>query len=252
MRTLHYFWREMCKFKWYSVGLLLITPTVIFIRGILGSLVIAEIISKVADGITDIEIYADLIPKSLIYLGLISLSSLVLDKLRLYWCWTMELKVMYNLSSLAFDTISAQSMQFHSDKFSGSLVSQTNKFVYSFERFIDTIVWDILPTLSYFTFALIVIFPLAPGFAVFLIIFIIIYTLIAGLTSRKIAKYNEAEASAQNKQTGQLSDSISNIIAVKSYAKEFYEQRRYKSFQQKNLFCRQKLNEVHDEEECFT
>ncbi len=47
---------------------------------------------------------------------------------------------------------------------------------------------------------------------------------------RKIAHLNDAEAEAYTKQTGQLADSISNIISVKSYAREAHERERFAGF----------------------
>ena len=56
---------------------------------------------------------------------------------------------MYDLAMQCFNTVSEQSMQFHSNRFSGSLVFQSNKFVGSFERLMDVIIWDLWPTLIY-------------------------------------------------------------------------------------------------------
>ena len=138
-RTLHYFWREVVKYKWYSLGALISTPVVVFIRVVLGPLIFANLIGKVSDGIQENEIVSELLPQVLIYLGVYSFSSLIIEKLRLYWTWKMEVLAMYDLASLCFDTLSAQSMQFHGDRFSGSLVSQTNKFIGAFERLLDVI-----------------------------------------------------------------------------------------------------------------
>ena len=49
--------------------------------------------------------------------------------------------------------------------------------------------------------------------------------------SKKIAPLNEREASVSNKRTGQLSDAITNIISVKSYASEKYEHKRFEKWQ---------------------
>ncbi len=70
----------------------------------------------------------------ILYLVCYVVSKFVLEELRLFWTWKMEVLSMYDLANLCFNTVSEQSMQFHSDRFSGSLVSQTNKFVGSFER----------------------------------------------------------------------------------------------------------------------
>ena len=120
-------------------------------------------------------------------------------------------------------------------------ISQANKFVQSFERFVDLIVWEILNFLSYTTFVTIILWQIAPAVAIAILILVIIYTLISGLSFRKISDLNENEAKSQIRQTGQLSDSISNILAVKSYARELQERHHYKKFRQESFEAGHKL-----------
>ena len=235
-RTLHYFWQEIKAHKWLSFGMFVLTPIVIFIRSALGPLILANIIGKVSSGdIPNDQLFVTLAPEAFFYLGVFFLSSIVFEKLRLYFCWKMELKAMYNLAANCFDTLCTQSMQFHNDRFGGSLVSQTNKFIGGFERFIDSFIWNALPLVSSITFILIILWPLAPFFAAMLATFIAIYTAISGITFKRIAHLNEEEATAQNKQTGQLADSITNILSVKSYGRESHERRRYANFQRASM-----------------
>ncbi len=234
-RTMHYYWREIVKYKWYALGCLLTTPAVVFIRAILAPLIFADLIDKISQGLPFEQLLATTLGEVIIFLVLFTFNKLVLEELRLYWCWRMELLAMYDLSELCFDTISEQSMQFHSDRFSGSLVSQTNRFVGSFERLFDVFLWELYPSTLYIVMVIVVLAPQVPWFAVGLVIFVALYVLIAGLSFKRIGHLNEAEAEASNKQTGQLADSISNIISVKSYAKEPYEKRRYTGFAEKTL-----------------
>jgi ATP-binding cassette subfamily B protein len=234
-RTLHYYWQEVKRYKWYSLGMFLTTPAVIFIRNTLAPLIFADMIGKISAGIPEDELVPTLLPESLLFLATFLFSSLILEKLRLFFCWKMELLAMYNLSAKCFDVLSTQSMQFHNDRFGGSIVSQTNKFVGAFERLIDSFIWNAFPLICSIIFVLLVLWPLAPFFALFIIVFVAIYTLISGITFRKISHLNEEEASAQTKQTGQLADSISNILSVKSYGRESHERRRYANFQKSSM-----------------
>ncbi|MCL1839972.1 ABC transporter ATP-binding protein/permease [Candidatus Saccharibacteria bacterium] len=235
-RTLHYFLQEVRRYKWWSAGMLITTPMVIFIRSALAPLILANIIGKVSSGeIPNDQLFATLMPEALIFLGVYLLSATVLEKLRLYFCWKMELKAMYNLAATCFTTLSTQTMQFHNDRFGGSLVSQTNKFIGGFERFVDSFIWNAFPLVCSIIFIFIILWPLAPLFAIFLAAFIIIYTSIAGVTFKRISYLNEEEASAQTRQTGQLADSITNILSVKSYGREAHERRRYANFQRSSF-----------------
>ena len=230
-RVLHYYWREVKKYKWLSLGVFILTPVVIFIRNVLGAFIFADIIDKVSAGITEERVFAELLPEALIYLALALTNSLLFEKLRLYCCWKMELLAMRDLDTLAFTTVCEQSMQFHNDRFSGSLVSQTNKLTSSFERFMDVIIWDLVPILTYLICVTVILWTRAQGFAIAIVAVVAIYTFFTAISFKKIADYSEQEAAATAKKTGQLSDSVSNITSVKSYAKEKYEQQRYSRFQ---------------------
>ncbi len=229
-RTLHYFWREIVKYKWYAFGVFLVTPIVVFIRAILAPLLFADLIEKASQGLSAEQMIETALFEVVGYLVLYVFNKLVLEELRLYWCWKMELLAIYDLAELCFNTVSEQSMQFHSDRFSGSLVSQTNKFVFSFERLLDVLIWDLWPTLIYIFFVIVVLWPQAPWYVIGILIFISLYALVSGLSFKKIAHLNNEEAEAESKQTGQLADSITNIISVKSYAREAHERHRFQGF----------------------
>ncbi len=234
-RVLHYYWREVKKYKWLSLGVFLLTPIVIFIRSVLGVFIFADIIDKVSVGVTEQQVFGELLPEALLYLGLAIFNSLVIGEIRLYCCWKMELLAMRDLDELAFTTVCEQSMQFHNDRFSGSLVSQTNKFTGSFERFMDAVIWDLVPIVTYLICITAILWSRAPIFVIVLLSVVAFYTLMTAISFKKIADYGEKEAAAVAKKTGQLSDSISNITSVKSYAKEKYEKRRFNHYQNKWL-----------------
>lgn len=235
LRTVYYYWQEIKKYKWYSLGVFILSPIVIFIRNVLGAYIFADIIEKISAGIPNDQIIPTLLPEVIIYMVLFTLNSLVFEKLRLCFCWKMELKAMYDLGNKVFDTICAQSMQFHNDRFSGSLVSQTNKFVDSFERLADALIWNLLPIITFVVSTVIIVWRRTPVFALVLIATVLIYTLFTAFSFKKIRTLNENEAATYNKKTGQLSDSISNITSVKSYAKESFEQSRFAVFQKKAM-----------------
>lgn len=232
-RTLHYFWQEIKRYKWLSLIALVTTVLIVFVNSILGPLVFADLIGKVSETSDLASILPELMKEAIFYLACYGVSNLILDQIRLFTCWRMEIKSMYDLANDCFRVVSEQSMQFHSDRFSGSIVTQTNKFVGAFERLWDVIVWEIVPLISRVVMTILVMWPLSPWFAVGIVTLLVFYTIIAGGSYRGIGHLNDEEAEAQAKQTGQLADSISNIISVKSYARERYEASRYKSFSQK-------------------
>ncbi len=240
-RTLHYYWREIVKYKWYSLGCFILTPIVVFIRAILAPLIFADLIEKASMGLPMEEMLSLALSEVIGFMVIYIINKMVLEQLRLYLCWKMEVLAMYDLSNLCFNVICEQSMQFHSDRFSGSLVSQTNKFVGSFERLVDVFIWDLWPMLVHIIMIVCVLAGQVPWFAVGIIVFVLIYSVIAGLSSGRISHLNNEAAEAETKQTGQLADSISNIISVKSYAREQHEFKRFADFSGKVLVANNNL-----------
>lgn len=228
--TLHYYWLEVKKYKWHSLLAVILTPVVVFIRAVLGPLIFADLIEKVSSGLDAAELWRVAAFDIIGFFVLFVLSKVVLEPIRMWAAWKMELLGLYDLATMCFDTVTTRSMQFHNDRFSGSLVSQVNKFVWSFERFIDVIVWDLWSMGSYILMVIIVLAREASWFAIGLVIFVIVYGIVAFICYRKLAPINEAEAEAENKQTGQLADSMSNMISVKSYAHETHERQRFVHF----------------------
>lgn len=231
IRTLYYFLSATKKYMGLAIGGVITTPMVIFLRNILTPLLLADMIQIVSDGIHGEELYQALIPRAILLIVVALVRSFVLGPLRMWCVWKMEIKAMYDLSCKAFDTVTAQSMQFHSDRFSGSLVSQTNKFVGAYERLMDEFFWNIFPVTLDILMIMIVMIPKAPLFVVGMVVFIIIYIVAAAIWFKKLAPIHEKEASTSNKCTGQLADSVSNVVSVKSYAREKYESARYAKYQ---------------------
>ena len=234
-RTLHYYGIVFKKYKFYTLGGIVATPLVVLVRTTLIPLIFANMIDQIAAGIPNDQVIPVLLPQAIALLACHIIGSCIIGWLRVYWVWKTELKSQYDLATMCFDTVCAQSMQFHSDRFSGSLVSQTNKFIGSFERFFDVVIFDILYLVSMLVSIMCVLIPRAPWFALGLIVFIVLYVLCSALCFKKIAHLSREWAEAENKQTGQLADSVSNILSVKSYGREAHERHRYANFNRASM-----------------
>ena len=57
--------------------------------------------------------------------------------------------------------------------------------------------------------------------------FVVVYSTISIITYVKTQDVDNELATAENKQTGQLADSITNVLSVKSYAREKFERTRF-------------------------
>lgn len=152
-------------------------------------------------------------------------SSVIGWRLVLYLVWTFETAMQRDLYAQCFSKLTNQTLFFHSNKFGGSLVSQTNKLVGAVESFWDTIIWSVLPLVVSLVGSIIVLSTLLWQYALFLLIFSIVFSIIVYYGSKPMAKLTKKEAKASNKLNGQLADVISNVLAVKSSGAEATEQK---------------------------
>ena len=152
-------------------------------------------------------------------------SSVIGWRLVLYLVWTFETAMQRDLYAQCFNKLTNQTLFFHSNKFGGSLVSQTNKLVGAVESFWDTIIWSVLPLVVSLVGSIIVLSTLLWQYALFLLIFSIVFSIVVYYGSKPMAKLTKKEAKASNKLNGQLADIISNVLAVKSSGAEATEQK---------------------------
>lgn len=227
-RTLHYYWNELKRHKFLLAIMLISTPLSVFAVGYASPYFMSEIINKISEGSYDPEnLWATFLPLLLGSVISVIIGQLIAMRLRIWSLWKLEVRAIYNLAQDSFDALSEQSMSFHDNRFSGSLVSQTNKFVSSFERLVDVVIFDLIPLILSILFTTLILWQTVPLFVVFLLVFIVIYVVIAWVAFKKIGPVNEELASAETRQSGQLADSVSNILTVKSYGRESHEKRRY-------------------------
>ena len=152
-------------------------------------------------------------------------SSVIGWRLVLYLVWTFETAMQRDLYARCFSKLTNQTLFFHSNKFGGSLVSQTNKLVGAVEIFWDTIIWSVLPLVVSLVGSIIILSTLLWQYALFLLIFSIVFSIVVYYGSKPMAKLTKKEAKTSNKLNGQLADVISNILAVKSSGAETTEQK---------------------------
>ena len=152
-------------------------------------------------------------------------SSVIGWRLVLYLAWTFETAMQRDLYARCFSKLTNQTLFFHSNKFGGSLVSQTNKLVGAVESFWDTIIWSVLPLVISLVGSIIVLSTLLWQYALFLLIFSIVFSIVVYYGSKPMAKLTKKEAKSSNKLNGQLADVISNVLAVKSSGAEATEQK---------------------------
>ena len=232
--TLHIYWQHARKYK---RDMAIIYPSMVLAQlaeDMLSPLLISGILTKLAQGHTAELTIAKLMPTLLIIIGL-ELFALLMWNQVVRRFWRTQDAIMRDLNTTVFNHLTNMSYRFYSDRFAGSLVSQSNKFIGSFERLTDPLTWNVFKLLVSLTFTTVILLPRVPQVAIAILVISAIYTPIVWLYRRRQVPYNRRWAEAETKRTGQLADSFTNILAIKSFASENFERQRMS----------QRSNEVH-------
>jgi len=147
-------------------------------------------------------------------------------RITLFAAWTMEISAHRDLYRRIFRHLSEQSLAFHANRFGGSLVSQTSKLTGAFERFWDTVIFQLMPVITSIFAAVIILSFVFWQYAVFLAAMSLIFVAFVFYTSRFMALLNKNEAQANTAMNGRLADMITNVMAVKAHGHEEREDKK--------------------------
>ena len=223
-RTLYYFWKALMFCRARTVLLMLLVPVWIFISNVVVPYGTSEIIGKLSSGDFEIASYVGILMITILPAAVNNLAVLrAIDWLD----WSVDALSGEYLAKMAFDAVINQSMTFHGNRFSGSLTSAANKLPGAFIDLKSNFVWDIYPLILTVVYSIGVAAFVCLPFAMILAVYAAAYMAVAITTYYKTRKVDEGLANAENKQTGQLADSITNEISVKSYARESAEAARF-------------------------
>ena len=156
-------------------------------------------------------------------LVLVNICGQTCSKLQDYSLWKLEIAVSYDLATMSFDALSNQSMTFHSNRFGGTLVSQTSKFMAAYNQLVEALVHPFLPVFGSVVFVCVLLGPRVPLYVVILMALFAVYATVSYIMYKRILHLNEKAAKAQNDLSGELSDAVTNILTVKTYGREDYE-----------------------------
>lgn len=222
-RTLYYYW--LVTRKHLGLFLLLVFSTLFFggFQTYMNPFVMGLIVDRVsAEPVVADQVFAVFGPY-IAALVLVNVCGQTCSKLQDYSLWKLEIAVSYDLATMSFDALSNQSMTFHSNRFGGTLVSQTSKFMAAYNQLVEALVHPFLPVFGSVVFVCALLGPRVPEYVVILMALFAIYALVSYIMYKRILHLNEKAAQAQNDLSGELSDAVTNILTVKTYGREDYE-----------------------------
>jgi ATP-binding cassette, subfamily B, bacterial len=225
-----YFWHHAWQFKGLTISVLIIVPLAMFVHTFLASLIVAGILDRLTRGDYAPNDFLGSFGGSIaLYIVTYLLGNVVLYRLVTFFSWQLDMHVVRSIKQQVFNHLVSLDANFHANHLGGALVAQATKLASAYERVSQVTLNSFLPVISVITFTTIVLLPRVPVYLFVLFPMAICYLSIAILSAKKIRRFNTAYAKATSAQAGLVADSITNILTVKSFARDSYEQARFKT-----------------------
>lgn len=225
------------KYKVRTIFSIIGAAVTVLIGAYVGPFIISRVLDGIQMGTITLESSVGLI---LIYAAAQIWGEVIGWRINMYLTWTMETAAQRDLYRRIFTQLTNQSLSFHADRFGGALVSQTTKLIGSFERFWDTIFFQVVPTLTSILAATIILSFMIWQYALFLLALSIVFGVVVFFGSRFMAVRNKEEAQASTAANAHVADAVTNVMTIKSYGRESSElktmERKTKEWREKSLY----------------
>ncbi len=217
--TIKLFVGHATKYPQFLVPLLIFLPINILIADFLQPFITSQVLQKIAEGSFNAhDLWSSFGTQIILFSAATLFSAVAGWRLTVWLIWHLELRVVRDLSQRIFEHLLKMSANFHGNRFGGSLVSQATKITGSYVRFTDSTIFNLYSLIIAIVATILILAPRVPLYAAALVILSIIYVIGTIFFSRSVREANTIESEAQSKQTGYLADSISNVMAIKSFA----------------------------------
>ncbi|NCU37751.1 ABC transporter ATP-binding protein [Candidatus Saccharibacteria bacterium] len=223
--TLRLFWHYSKRYPARRAFALVFPVLAVLTSGFVGPLILAHVMNSLQTGDATLN---SLLPIVALYVTTQFLGEVIFWRLALYATWTFEVNAQKDIYVDIFEKLSNESLSFHANRFSGSLVSQTNKLVGGFERFWDTIIWQAVPVITTIVATVVITSFFFAPYAIFIFIVSIVFAIAVYKGSSFMRERTTREAQASTKLGGFLADMVGNIAAVKAFSNEKSESARSK------------------------
>ncbi len=141
--------------------------------------------------------------------------------------WRVSIS-MRDLERYIFSRLPKYSYRFYSDTYGGALVSQTNRFLKAYNEFENVAFFDYLVVFARIVLSTIMLLFIAPPLGWLLGIWAVIFIFSLSYVSAKKAPITREDSAADSKVTAFLSDVITNMMTVKTFARISLEAKKFK------------------------
>lgn len=223
MDILSFHWTRAMRYKKHAITSFIVAPVTLVLERYVTPLIIAALLMGIQNGTVTFESSWWMI----VAYGVLQILTQVIGyRIVLYSMWAVQIAGTKELYQETYSRLTEQSVTFYNNNFAGSLVSRVNKFSSAFMQFWNMIVFDLLYIVTTVIATLVGVAFLIWQYSIVLAVFVVLFTVAAYYGTRFMRPRQKARSKAYTEISAQLSDSISNILAVKIDSREKQEQKR--------------------------
>lgn len=219
-KSIAFHWHHAMKYRKYVTISFVVGTASILAERYIAPLFIAALLSAIQQNAATLENSLWII----FGYALVQLIGYVIGyRINLFAMWEVQIQGARDIGQEAYDAVSNHSLQFHNDRFAGSLVSQVNKTMGAFMSFWNMIIFEILFVTVAIVATLVGVGIISWPLAAILALFVIIFTIVSYFGTKFMRPRQVARSKAYSKVSGSLSDSISNMATIKVESSEKHE-----------------------------
>ncbi len=222
-QILRFHWDHAMKFRRQVATSFIVAPLTIILERYVTPIIIAVVLSQIQAGTVTLESSIWLI---VAYAVLQIATQIIGYRVNLYASWEVQVRGARAIYRESYEKLTHHSLDFYNDNFAGSLVSKVNKFGSAFNTFWNMIIFELLFIATSIVATIVGMSFLIWQYAIVLAILVVVFIVAAFYGTRFMRPRQKERSKAYTQISAQLSDSISNIFAVKIDSKERYEQQR--------------------------
>lgn len=234
-RTLKWFWYFTRPDKWFFVTGLTLAVVGIIVQDIIPPFIVSKAFTQLQTlyATNNLHSFWQLDHYAWAYIGFL-VASFVVWRSQVVFTWVFEVRGLQRISEHIFDHLQRQSSSFHANRFGGALVSNANKFLGGYERFMDELTWSVTTGIVALLGSVIALATVSWQYALALLVSSIVYLLVMGRRTIRGMHYDRALADAESDRTAKLADNITNVATVRSFAGEDAENQLFHTETERN------------------
>lgn len=209
---------------WLMWSAVVIQFVAITVSNTIAPIFVSRLLTSIANGTATVSASVGL----LIGYGIVLfLGETILYRIVLALLYISESKMISKVDLRVLQHLTAKSIGFHSNQMSGGIVSDANKLLNAIEGFWDTIIFNVVPILGTVISVSIALSFIFWQYALALTLLSVVVIILMIMIQSRIAPIRKEVATKSSAKTAYLADVVSNISAVKAFAREKYELHRY-------------------------